>query len=179
MTPHRIRRGAAACFTVLLALTGLAIPQTDSQPTLRNRLLGTWRLVSAGNVRADGSLEPFPEYGPHPLGYLMYDPTGHMCVSLANPNHPRWADSAKPTDAEKLRSADAMFAYCGTYEVQEKKLRVIHRPEMSSWPHYIGTDQFRNIRLQGDRLTLWGVEESQKDKGRYEITWERVRTAPR
>jgi hypothetical protein len=59
----------------------------------------------------------------------MYDPTGPMCESLANPNHPRWADPQKPTTAERLHSFDAMFAYCGTYELQEEKSRVIHRPE--------------------------------------------------
>jgi hypothetical protein len=54
----------------------------------------------------------------------------------------------KPTDAEKLRSYDAFFAHCGTYEVREKERRVIHRPEMGSWPHYIGTDQNRNFQLE-------------------------------
>src|ERR1700730_3883823 len=105
--------------------------------------MGTWRLVSAGTFRSDGKFEPYPEYGPNPIGYLMYDPAGHMCVSLANPNHPPWVNPKKPTDAEKLRSYDAFFAYCGTYEVRDKENRVIHRPEMGSWPHYIGTDQNR------------------------------------
>jgi len=60
----------------------------------------------------------------------MYDPTGHMCVSLSNPNNPNWANPKKPTDAEKLHSYDAFFAYCRTYEVRDKEHRVIHRPEM-------------------------------------------------
>jgi len=114
-------------------------------------------------------------YGPHPVGNLIYDPTGHMCVSLANPNHPNWVNAEKPTDAEKLRSYDAFFAYCGTYEVREKENRVIHRPEMGSWPHYIGTDQNRNFRVEGDRLIL-SEEETPPggERRRYQITWERV-----
>jgi len=106
----------------------------------------------------------------------MYDTTGHMCVSLANPNHPRWANPDKPTEAERLRSFDAMFAYCGTYEVQENEHRVIHRPEMSSWPHYIGSDQFRDIRMKGDRLILSDTDMLPNGEHReYQITWERVR----
>jgi hypothetical protein len=84
---------------------------TVSSSSDRDRLIGTWKLVSAGTFRSDGKFEPYPEYGPNPIGYLMYDPTGHMCVSLSNPNHPNWANPEKPTDAEKLRSYDAFFAY--------------------------------------------------------------------
>jgi len=149
----------------------------NSQPDTkaRNRLTGTWRLVSAGTFRRDGGFEPYPEYGPHPIGYLIYDPTGHMCVSLSNPNHPHWADPEKPTEGEKLHSYDAFFAYCGRYEIREKEGRVIHRPEMASWPHYISTDQNRNFRLEGDRLILSDEETPPGgERRRYQITWERV-----
>lgn len=150
--------------------TGSAKASSDT-----SRLIGTWRLVSAGNVLEDGTFEPFPEYGPHPIGYLMYDPTGHMCVSLANPNHPKWANPDKPTDAEKLESYRVMYAYCGTYEVQEKQHRVIHRPEMASWPHYVGTDQFRPYKLEGNRLILSDRETAPgHEPSAYRITWERV-----
>jgi hypothetical protein len=140
-----------------------------------NPVLGTWRLVSAGNIYKDGRFEPFAEYGPNPIGYLMYDATGHMCVSLANPKHPHWADADRPTDAEKAESFRVMFAYCGTYEVQEKVHRIIHRPEMSSWPHYVGTDQVRPYQLEGKRLILSGHETAPGDEpSDYKITWERV-----
>ena len=157
------------------AQNGANVGAAHGEPGAGDRLIGTWRLVSAGTFRSDGKFEPYPEYGPNPIGYLMYDPTGHMCVSLANPNHPRWANPEKPTDAEKLRSYDAFFAYCGTYEVRDKENRVIHRPEMGSWPHYIGTDQNRNFRLEGDRLILSDEETPPNgERRRYQITWERV-----
>jgi Lipocalin-like domain/Domain of unknown function (DUF4440) len=146
-----------------------------SELNARNRLIGTWRVVSGGTFLRDGSFEPFPEYGAHPIGYLIYDPSGRMCVSLSNPDHPHWANSEKPTDAERLRSYDAFFAYCGSYEVREKEGRVIHRPQMGSWPHYIGTDQSRNFHLEGDRLTLSDEETPPGgERRRYQIIWERV-----
>jgi len=161
--------------TSLLAVRPAASGQADSS-SLASRLLGTWRLVSLGSIRPDGALEPDPDLGPHAIGYLMYDATAHMCVSLANPNHPRWADPQKPTTAERVHSFDAMFAYCGTYEVQEEKSRVTHRPEMASWPHYIGSDQVRNIRMEGDRLILSERETVPNGEPRdYQITWERVK----
>jgi hypothetical protein len=168
--------------SLMLASTGL-LAQSQASATSRqsetpaaSRLLGTWRLISAGTFRKDGAFEPFADYGPHPIGYLMYDATGHMCVSLANPDHPHWANPEQPTDAEKLHSYDVMFAYCGTYEVQEDKHRVVHRPEMASWPHYVGTDQLRRYRFEGDRLILSDQETPPNGENRaYQITWKRVR----
>jgi hypothetical protein len=56
---------------------------------------------------------------------------------------------------------------------------VIHRPEMGSWPHYIGTDQNRNFHLQGDRLILSDEETPPGGERRpYQITWERVSPTP-
>jgi hypothetical protein len=160
-----------------LAQSGVTTGAVHGEPGASERLIGTWTLVSAGTFRPDGTFEPYPEYGPHPKGYLMYDSTGHMCVSLANPNQTHWANPEAPTEAERLRTFDEFFAYCGTYEVREKESRVIHRPEMGSWPHYIGSDQSRNFRLEGDRLILSGEEETPPngERRRYEITWERIR----
>ena len=164
---------------LLILLMGSILAAQQTQPADASsdatRLIGTWRLVSAGNVHEDGSFEPFPEYGPDPIGYLMYDPTGHMCVSLANPNHAKWANPDNPTDAEKLESYRLMVAYCGTYEVQEKEHRVVHRPEMASWPHFVGTEQFRPYNLEGNRLILSGFQTRPGyARSAYRITWERV-----
>jgi Lipocalin-like domain/Domain of unknown function (DUF4440) len=141
---------------------------------VRDRLIGTWSLVSDYEIRPDGSRRS--EYGPHPLGYLMYDKTGHMCVTLATPNPTRWADPAKPTDAERVVTHKSMEAYCGTYEVREATGQVIHRPELAEWPHYIGTDQVRHYRFTSDDEIVLSLEEviPGGEKYGYEITWKRV-----
>jgi hypothetical protein len=166
-----------AALAVLIALVVcLTSLRASAVPSARDQLIGTWRLVSAGDVRPDGSLEPFPEYGPHAIGYLMYGSTGHMCVYLASPVHPKWKDLAKPTDAEKLRSYDANFSYCGTFEVREREGSLIHRPEMASWPHYVKSDERRDFRLMKDSLILSGSETAPGQKeSPYRITWQRVR----
>ena len=174
-----MRRMIGTLVFALVAMHLFAQTSTTStkqvETSAASRLLGTWRLVSAGNIGKDGSVQPFAEYGPNPIGYLMYDNTGHMCVSLANPNHPHWANPEKPTDAEKIESYRVMFAYCGTYEVREKENRVIHRPEMASWPGYVGTDRSRAYRFEANRLILSDHETAPGgEPSAYQITWERV-----
>lgn len=114
-------------------------------------------------------------YAVDPYNRSVECATGHMCVTLASPNAPQWADPAKPTDAERVLTHKAMEAYCGTHEVHEKEHQVIHRPELAEWPHYIGSDQVRNFRFEGDRLIL-SLEETIPNGGfrRSRITWERV-----
>lgn len=164
-----------AISTIAFAQSAANVGSGDEEGGARERLIGTWRLMSAGTLSADGKFQPFPDYGAHPAGYLMYDTTGDMCAALANPTHPHWADPKKPTDAEELRFFDVFFACCGTYEVREKKNPVIHRPEVRSWPPYIKTDHSRNDRLEGDRLILSGAETQPGGVQRsYQITWERV-----
>ena len=171
------RRILAAAGILAVALASdLTVSRGRDAETASQRLIGTWRLVSAGFLLPDGTLEPFPQYGPNGIGYLMYDSTRHMCVAVANPNHQQWADSRKPTNAEALRSYDAFFGYCGKYEVHEKEGYLIHLPEMCSWPHYIGGRQRRDFRFEGDRLILSGAGAPQdRDPRPYRITWQRVR----
>ncbi len=47
---------------------------------------------------------------------------------------------------------------------------------MASWPHYVGTDQIRNIRMEGARLILSEKETPPSGElHEYQITWERVK----
>lgn len=148
---------------------------TAAESGIRERLLGTWRLFSDFEIHPDGSRRA--EYGPTPIGYLMYDKTGHMCVTLATPNIPRWVDPAKPSDQERVATHKSMEAYCGTFEVREDQGIVIHRPELAEWPHYIGSDQVRHFRFENPDQIVLSLEEIVPggEKYKYEITWKRVR----
>ncbi len=77
---------------------------------------------------------------------------------------------------ERVITHKSMEAYCGTFEVRENDGEVIHRPELAEWPHYIGSDQIRHYRFQGDDQSILSLEEivpGGKKYG-YEITWRRV-----
>ena len=93
------------------------------------QLVGTWQLVSIEDTMKDGKVQPSAQFGPHPHGFLMYEPDGHMCATLANGDRPAWKDPAKPTDAEKIAYYDTFIAYCGTFKLDSATSTVTHYPD--------------------------------------------------
>jgi hypothetical protein len=141
--------------------------------TLRDNLVGTWRLVAARQVLTDGSTRPDPQPGAHGTGYIMYDITGHVCVVLANPDRPAWQNPKSPTDAEAHSALSGLVAYCGTYETNEQQHYVIHHIEADKDPAIVGTDRRRIATVTGNRLMLRPVDLPAGIKD-WTIEWERV-----
>jgi hypothetical protein len=145
---------------LILVLTGTAgmRPAAQAPRSLRDDLVGTWRLVAARQRLADGSVRPDPQPGAHGVGYIMYDATGHVCVVLANPDRPAWKAPNAATDAELRSAFEGLVAYCGTYETDEARHLVIHHVEADREPHVMGTDRTRSATVTGDRLILRPIE---------------------
>ena len=149
--------------------------------SVRERFVGTWKLVSTEYRYTDGTRRPYPDAGPHGKGYLMYGLDGRMCAQLMNPDWPAWKEAGHPTDAEKISAFDGFFAYCGKYEVDEAKHVMIHLPEVASWPGFVGSKQPRPYTFSdsGDLLTFSGKERDEPGAESYSITWRKVGSAPR
>jgi hypothetical protein len=83
------------------------------------------------------------------------------------------ADSAAAPAAERAEAFATFFAYAGRYTFAGD--RVIHHVEVSSLQNWVGTDQIRYARLQGNRLTL--ITPLVLDGGEQvvaELVWERL-----
>ena len=115
------------------------------QASLRDELVGTWKLESRVIRHADGSTNLDPEFGKqYPIGYIMYDRTGHMAVQFMGINRP------------DTRSSAGYEAYFGTYTVDGRANppTVTHHIEGSLRPGGVGKDFTRDLLLKGDSLTL-------------------------
>jgi|SRR5580704_10167212 hypothetical protein len=163
----------AACLIALLVISASALAQTEAE--VRQHLIGTWKLVSAEHTMKDGTTRPYPRYGAHGQGFLMYQSDGYMCADLANPDRPKWTDPAKPTQEEKIAAGDGTFAYCGRYEIDTKQKQLIHLPEICTDPGYVGSRQVRPYTFEGNRLVLSDVEKDDPAVARWKIVWEKVR----
>jgi hypothetical protein len=141
---------------------------------IRERIVGTWKLVSMEETMKDGTTRPFPSFGPHAKGFLMYQREGYMCAEIVNSDRPKWVDPAHPTPEEKLAAADGAFAYCGRYEIDVKQQWIVHLPEVATNPAYMGSRQIRPYRFEGSRLILSDVEKDDASVARWKIVWEKV-----
>lgn len=121
--------------------------ETERDP--RSRVVGSWKMLSwTYEVLETG--ERRDALGQDPRGYIHYMPDGRMMVLVLKADRPAPA-SLVPTSAEKIALYDTMFAYAGTYDVEED--RVIHHIDMSWNRAWEGTDQVRLLKIEGAHLT--------------------------
>ncbi len=147
---------------------------SHAETEIRDRIVGTWRLVSTEETLKDGTTRPFPVFGPRGKGFLMYQRDGYMCAVITNPDRGKWADPAHATAEEKAAAADGTFSYCGRYEIDVERERIVHLPEVGSDPAFVGSRQVRPYRFEGGRLIFSDVEKDHPAVARWKIVWEKV-----
>lgn len=167
-----MKRRASVVAAVLMC-GGFVFAQSESET--RDRIVGTWKLVSTEQTLKDGTTRPYPQYGPHGKGFLMYSRDGYMCADLVNPDRPKWAAPLHPTVEEKIAAADGTFAYCGRYEIDVKNNSLVHLPEVATGRDYEGSRQIRPYKFEDGRLVLSDVETKDPGVVRWKIVWEKVR----
>ncbi|HET9803717.1 MAG TPA: lipocalin-like domain-containing protein [Candidatus Acidoferrum sp.] len=138
-----------------------AITEAASLASVRAQLVGSWRLVSRETHKANGELLADPNLAAVPMGFLVYDATGHVAAQLSRRGRTveMLGDDCKiavvtkstPNTAQTILGYDAYF---GTVTVHEKEGYVTHHLESALFPGDIGRDVNRNFKLAGDRLTL-------------------------
>ena len=161
------------CFLAALLMCGQFVSaQTESE--IRDRIVGTWKLVSTELTMEDGTTRPFPQLGANGKGFLMYARDGYMCADLVNPDRPKWVDNNHRTTDEKVAAGAGAFACCGRYEIDAKQNRIIHLPEVATDPGYVGSRQIRPYKFEDGRLVLSDVETQRPGVLHWKIVWEKV-----
>ena len=104
--------------------------------TLREQLIGAWKLVSYVEKPIDGST-PFYPMGEKPQGIIMYTPDGYMSAQLERPGRPPFAsgDWFKGTAEEIKEEAAGYIAYCGPFHTDEEKQQLTHSMFVSLFPN--------------------------------------------
>jgi Lipocalin-like domain len=121
---------------------------------LKDKLLGTWKMISSEFRRADGQTT-YP-FGKNATGRIIYDTSGNMSAQIMRPGRPAFAsgDSLRGTPEEIKAAFEGLLSYFGTYDVDEQKGTVTHHVESAYFPNWEGKDQVRIIGFDGERLTL-------------------------
>jgi hypothetical protein len=122
--------------------------------TLKERLLGPWRLVSFEYHLASGGV--LSAYGPEPVGLLIYTDEGYMSAQIVDPRRPRFASGNRriATEHELKAAVEGCISYFAAFEIDEARGAVVHRELGDVFPNAVGTRQVRYARFEGDRLLL-------------------------
>jgi hypothetical protein len=133
---------------------GVALGSTFAgaqQAPLKERLVGTWTVVSQYTIAPDGKREEL--YGVKPIGRLTFDAGGRFSYILFNPARPVFAsrDKYKGTPEEYATAVQGGQAYFGTFSVNED--RIVYHIEGSLEPSWQGTDRTgASVTLVDDEL---------------------------
>jgi hypothetical protein len=113
---------------------------------LRKQIVGMWTLVSV--VYEDqATKERTPVLGQHPRGRQIATADGRWLALVTAENRP-----VPKTDEQRAQALRTMISYSGRYRVENG--RVITKVEIAWNEAWVGGEQVRFIRFEGDRLFI-------------------------
>ena len=145
-------------------------------------MIGSWELVrfesqdtTTGSVR-----QPL---GPQPRGLILYTADGFMSAQLAPDAagteiaEPGGSVAAGPLarGTTPLTEPGGYIAYTGPFHVDEQAAIVHHRARMATMPDLLAAPQLREVRVDGDLLTLSATStDAAGTTTRSTLTWRRA-----
>jgi hypothetical protein len=139
-----LRAGAFLLAAVCFANTTLG--KDRAAPSL----VGSWRLVKYADTPEGG--EPVLAFGKEPIGLFIFTADGHISISFMR-NPPDISSTSADQDPDTCIPA-WYCAYFGTYTVSYERSVWVTRVLGGNIPSYLGTEQPRTFKLDGDTLTI-------------------------
>jgi len=152
-------------FGVVVLLVGMsALAQSGSEnpadiESVRNHLIGAWRLAWLEEPGADGKV-----HRTECTGLLVYTSDGHMSVQVMY-RSPQGASSAAPVQYAQ-GGYEASF---GTYRIDERSHTFVFHVEGALVRTLVGQDLKRAYELSGNQLIVKPSDTSE----RWRVAWER------
>jgi lipocalin-like protein len=157
-----------------LAAIGAISGQRNALADEKDRLVGTWKLVSGVSEELETG-QKTEIYKGAPTGFITYGSDGRVMTIIVDSNRKKPA-GAVATSAEADALFRSMVAYAGTYSVRGNQL--IHRPDASWNETWTGTDQVRNYKFDGEHLNLATEASPNPFTGKMSVrtlVWEKVK----
>jgi hypothetical protein len=122
----------------------------------KDKLVGTWKLVSATSTTSAGERGEAP-YGSAPIGFLTYTEDGRVSSTISYGGRKRLSVLSVGGGSTALREEQAeafktFLAYAGRYTVSGDK--VTHHVEISSIQNYVDKELIRKIEFRDDQIIL-------------------------
>jgi hypothetical protein len=136
---------------------------------VKDQIVGTWKLLSV-MYEDQQTKELTPVLGRNPKGSQIATPEGRWLALVT-------AEGRKvpQTDEERAQALRSMISYSGRYRVEDNK--VITKVEIAWNESWVGGEQVRFVRFEGDRLYIESPPMPHPNVGgrvvRVIVTWER------
>jgi hypothetical protein len=143
----------------------------------RNKLVGTWKLVSASSTDASGA-QGEPPYGADPVGFLTYTEDGRVTALISYGGRKPLSIGAKPPALleEQAEAFKTFLAYGGRYRLDADK--IIHSIEISSIQNYVNRELVRRVKFESHQLVLITPPTLVNGKMQsIELAWERLESS--
>ena len=127
-----------------------------AQQSLRDRVIGTWKVISWESLRPNGQIMNI-WMGLHPTGLIIYQPNGYMAVQIMADPRPTFAQNpaTTPPPYDEFRNAFfGYYAYWGTYTINDAGNGVVHNVQGSERPQEVGRKYPRSTSIEGTKLVI-------------------------
>lgn len=144
------RRFLFACIAAASFLAEAAPAQSSDNLV---SLQGTWEMVSAYEIKADGTRST--NYGEHPLGLLTVDAANRYNMQIFRIGRPVFAsgDKARGTPDEYRAAVIGSSTHFGTVTIDTVKHQLVFDVKAASFPNWEGKHQVRDYTFKNSLLT--------------------------
>ncbi len=146
---------------------------TEPVQVSRQHFAGAWSLVRIKRLDGDGN--PLAPPISDRLGYLIYDVSGHMGVTIMSPDRQPYSEGG-PTPDEALALIGTYTSYFGPFSINADEGYVTHHLVGSLDPRGAGSDYQRFYTFSENTLTL--QTPPREDGSKVSLTWERLPDLP-
>lgn len=140
--------------------------------TIEEKIQGTsWRLVSYQSETNTGEIN-YP-LGDDAEGVIIFTPDNRLSVHIMAAD--REAEVAEEvlatynTEAEKDMARLGYHSYSGPFDLNEDEATLTTHVELSLIPSYVGSDQTRSAKIDGDTLHLSNVKHPER-----KLVWKKI-----
>jgi hypothetical protein len=155
-----MKKALFAAVWILIAGLTPALAQSTEKDSVRDKLVGSWRLAWVEEQLADGTMQRYTDR----VGTIVYTRDGHMSVQIMLPE-----GQGVPGNNPVKYDHGNYEAYYGPYEVDEAAHTVTHHVEGALVRSLIGKNLTRVYRFEGKQLIL----KSSRPDEHWTIAWER------
>jgi hypothetical protein len=143
-----LKTGLAAQALLIVVATAAHAASSSVAP-----LVGTWTLVAADVLHADGTRTR--DYGAAPKGLLEIDASGRYSLQIFSAARPRFAanDKQAGTDAENRSAVLGASTHYGTISLDPSHGTITFNIEAALFPNWERAVQTRQYQLNGNELS--------------------------